>query len=147
MASLKCTVVIPTRELFSGEIYYANIPGYEGYYGILPGHEMMVASNRSGGILTLTFDADGNEKKQFMLYEGATQVFEDKITILGRFGRAVEDIDAVDLRKKSDELSAHIEELEKIDEPEGQDKVELDNARTKLEWYQLQIDYAEGSAE
>ena len=74
MATLHCSVAIPTRELFSGEIYYASVPGFEGSYGVLPGHEMLVATNKSGGILTLHLDAEGRQKKQFILYEGACQV-------------------------------------------------------------------------
>ena len=43
MPNLLCMVATPTRELFSGEIAYADVPGSEGNYGVLSGHEMLVA--------------------------------------------------------------------------------------------------------
>ena len=45
MPNLLCMVATPTRELFSGEIAYADVPGSEGNYGVLSGHEMLVAKN------------------------------------------------------------------------------------------------------
>lgn len=143
MAALRCVVAIPTRELFSGEIYYASIPGVEGSYGVLPGHEMLVATNKSGGILTIHLDSEGHEKKQFLLYEGAAQVYNDVVTVLGRFGKNVEDIDVAEMRQKYDKLRLRIEELEKKDDE--QDKAAVETGRVKLEWYQMQLDYAEGS--
>lgn len=143
MAALRCVVAIPTRELFSGEIYYASIPGIEGSYGVLPGHEMLVATNKSGGVLTINLDPEGREKKQFLLYEGAAQVYNDVVTVLGRFGKDVEDIDVAEIRKKADNLRLKIQELEKSSDE--QDHAALETGRTKLEWYQMQLDYAEGS--
>ena len=64
MPNLLCMVATPTRELFSGEIAYADVPGSEGNYGVLSGHEMLVAKN-SPGVLTLWMDAAGNEKRRF----------------------------------------------------------------------------------
>lgn len=144
MATLHCIVAIPTRELFSGEIYAASVPGAEGSYGVLPGHEMLVATNKSGGVLTIDLDAEGREKKRFLLYEGATQVYNDVVTVLGRFGKNVEDIDVAEIRQKADKLRLRLEELEKKGSDE-QDEAELSTGRVKLEWYQMQLDYANGS--
>ena len=101
MPNLLCMVATPTRELFSGEIAYADVPGSEGNYGVLSGHEMLVAKN-SPGVLTLWMDAAGNEKRRFALYEGATQVYADRLTVLARFGVDVDNIDAEAVRKKAD---------------------------------------------
>lgn len=143
MATLHCIVAIPTRELFSGEIYYASIPGADGSYGVLPGHEMLVATNKSGGVLTLNLDAEGREQRKFLLYEGAAQVYNDVVTVLGRFGKDVEDIDAAEMRQKADKLRLQIEELEKKDD--DQNRTALETSRTKMEWYQMQLDYVGGS--
>lgn len=145
MATLHCTVAIPTRELFSGVIYSASIPGAEGSYGVLPGHEMLVATNKSGGILTLNLDAEGHQTKQFILYEGAAQVYNNVVTVLGRFGKNVEDIDVSEIRQKADKLRLRLDELEKKGADE-QDQAELSTGRVKLEWYQMQLDYVNGSA-
>ncbi len=144
MSTLFCTVAIPTRELFAGEVASVTVPGVEGSYGVLPGHEMLVAINKSGGVLTLGLDAEGNNKKQFLLYEGAAEVFNDTVTILGRFGKCVDDIDVEDIREKRDELSQQLEEIDEDTEDE-QDHALLETSRARLNWYDLQISYAEGS--
>ncbi|MFR1167186.1 MAG: F0F1 ATP synthase subunit epsilon [Adlercreutzia equolifaciens] len=92
MASMGCIVALPDKALFQGEITYANIPGTDGYFGVLPGHELTVSLNREGGVVTLTIGE--NEKREFLVMGGATSVLDDKVTVLARFGTAVEDIDA-----------------------------------------------------
>lgn len=145
MAELHCTVAIPTRELFSGEIAYASVPSVDGYYGVLPGHEMMVATNRSGGVLTINLDEAGNDQREFLLYEGASQVMNDTLTVIGRFGVEVDKIDTDEIRKKADALR---EELSKIeDAEEAQKKVSYRTNKKLLEWYELQIRYKEGKSE
>lgn len=142
MATLRCTVAIPTRELFSGEIAYASIPGADGSYGVLPGHELFVGTN-SKGILSLWLDADGKDRREFLIMEGAAQVFNDIVTVLGRFGAEVSEIDADVVAKKAEDMRAKIAELEKADDE--QSKAALETSRTRLEWYELQLSVADGS--
>ena len=61
MPKYRCVVAIPTRELFSGDIDYANIPGSIGYMGVLSNHENYVGLNRTGQ-LTLWLDPEGKER-------------------------------------------------------------------------------------
>lgn len=141
--ALRCTVATPTRELFQGEIAYASIPGADGSYGVLPGHELFVGTN-SKGIVSLWLDAEGKERREFLVFEGASQVFNDRVSILGRFGAEVSSIDAAEVRAKADEMRVKIEGLEKAEDE--QSKAELETSRLRLEWYELQLNAAEGSA-
>ncbi len=144
MAALRCVVCIPTRELFSGEIAYASVPSAEGSYGVLPGHEMIVATNKNGGILTLNLDEAGKEQRKFLLYEGASQVFNNILTVLGRFGVDVDNIDVDEVRKKAEGMREHIAKLE--EEQGEQPSVELRVSRKRLDWYETQIAYKENNA-
>ena len=141
--ALRCTVATPTRELFSGEIAYASIPGADGSYGVLPGHELFVGTN-SKGILSVWLDAEGKDRREFLLMEGAAQVFNDIVTVLGRFGVEVSNIDAAAVRQKADDMRKQIEELEKAEDE--QSKAALETSRTRLEWYELQLSVVDGSA-
>ena len=141
--ALRCTVATPTRELFSGEIAYASIPGADGSYGVLPGHELFVGTN-SKGILSVWLDAEGKDRREFLLMEGAAQVFNDIVTVLGRFGVEVSNIDAAVVRQKADDMRKQIEELEKAEDE--QSKAALETSRTRLEWYELQLSVVDGSA-
>ena len=128
MASMGCIVALPDKALFQGEITYANIPGTDGYFGVLPGHELTVSLNREGGLVTLTID--DNEKREFLVMGGATSV-------LARFGTAVEDIDAEAVRAEADECKSAIAELEQKNDP--QDQATLMTWQKKLEWCEAQL--------
>ena len=128
MASMGCIVALPDKALFQGEITYANIPGTDGYFGVLPGHELTVSLNREGGLVTLTID--DNEKREFLVMGGATSVLDDKVTVLARFGAAVEDIDA-------EACKSAIAELEQKNDP--QDQATLMTWQKKLEWCEAQL--------
>ena len=50
----RCAVLTPTRELFADDIYYADVPGFVGHYGVIKGHEikkdMFSEDEETGGI-------------------------------------------------------------------------------------------------
>ena len=144
MEGLRCVVCIPTRELFAGEISYASVPSAEGSYGVLPGHEMIVAANKTGGVLTLNLDEAGKEQRKFLLYEGASQVYNNILTVLGRFGCDVDTINIEEVREKAEAMRGHIADLEQ--EEGEQTSVELRVSRKRLEWYETQIAYKENNA-
>lgn len=86
MPKFRCTVAIPTRELFHGEIEYAQIPGSEGDLGVMAGHEMFVCTNRPG-VLTLTLDEAGKDKRYFVTYGGFAQVLDNNLSVLCPYGQ------------------------------------------------------------
>lgn len=139
MPNLLCLVATPTRELFSGEVSYIEVPGMEGNYGVMKGHEMFLSTNRPG-MLTLWLDEAGNEKRQFAVYEGATQVFNDKVTVLARFGADVSTIDADAVRGKVARMKEVIADLEKTHGEEGDAYgAVLETSKSRLAWYETQL--------
>lgn len=137
---IDCCVATPTRELYFGKVYYVDVPSVDGSYGVLPGHEMAVTLNKDGGICTLHLDEAGTQKEQFILLEGATQVYKDRVTVLGRFGKNVKDIDVDAIEEKARVMREHIEQLEA--ESDTQDRAEARVAKKRLKWYETQIEYA-----
>lgn len=127
--------LFPTKALFQGEITYANIPGTDGYFGVLPGHELTVSLNREGGVVTLTIGE--NEKREFLVMGGATSVLDDKVTVLARFGTAVEGIDAEAVRAEA----ARVQERHRRAgaEERSQDQATLMTHQKKLEWCEAQL--------
>lgn len=140
MPKFRCTVAIPTRELFSGEIDYAEIPGSEGSYGVLAGHQMMVTTTKPG-ILTLHLDPEGHEKREFVTNGGFAQTTGDQLLVLARMGRDVKDIDVQDAQRKLNDLNKQIEQLQSS--TSETDAAVLETSLAKKSWYELQIKVGE----
>ena len=151
--SFRCIVATPTRELFNGPIYYADVPGFAGHFGVLNGHESLVATNHQGGKLTLHLDPDGNEKKVFLIHRGCTQMLHNHLSVLGRFGCDPETIDVDKVRAKAEKLSAEIDmrkaELESVTDEDvlAAGKAWVTTEEIHLSWYEAQIEFAETGKE
>lgn len=144
--SFRCVVAIPTRELYSGDVYYADVPGCEGHYGVLHGHESLVSLNAKGDVLTLWLDEAGNERKTFLVHMGCSQVLNNHLSVVGRFGCATDDINVEEVKAKADRLSAEIEEKKAQvgdGEHDEQETVWITTNERRLEWYNAQIEFAQ----
>ena len=149
----RCAVLTPTRELYADDIYYADIPGFAGHYGVIKGHESLVATNHQGGRLTLWLDPEGKEKKEFLIHRGCSQMLHDHLAILCRFGCPIDEIDVDKVRRKIERLNEELDmaraDLEKL---EDEDKIAAAKAwitseEIHLSWYEAQIDFAETGRE
>ena len=141
MPKYRCVVAIPTRELFSGEIDYANIPGSIGYMGVLSNHENFVGLNRTGK-LTLWLDPDGNERKEFLISGGFTQVLNNHLSVLPRFGCTLDSIDVDEVQAKIEALKADIAEAEAKESGELEDpffETSLPTMKLCLGWYETKV--------
>lgn len=139
--TLHCTVAVPNRQLFDGEIYYASIPSVEGQYGILPNHEMILSLNSKGGLCTLHLNEDGSDKKEILLYDGIAQVFDNKLTVLGRLGKLTERIHLDEMKERAVAQEKLVEDLRTRAQSDS-DKAILAQEESRLEWYMLQVDWA-----
>lgn len=145
--TFRCVVGIHTRELLDEDVYYANVPGIDGMYGVLPGHELNVSLNKRGGICTVHLDETGNDKVQFLIYDGASQMFNGILTVLGEFAVDVTKIDEEAVRADLEEATKRIEVLESAEELSAQDKTRLRVYKHRQRWDNYQLDYLKGSTQ
>jgi len=149
----RCAVLTPTKELFAGDIYYADVPGYVGHFGVVKGHESLVSTNHQGGKLTLWLDPEGKEQKVFFIHRGCTQMLHDHLAVLARFGCEADGIDVEKVRGKAERLSAMLEEARKRYEAEADEdrkaaeKAWISTEEIHLSWYEAQIVFAETGKE
>ena len=139
MGSLLCHIVSPTREHYLGKIHYASIPGIDGSFGVLAGHQTSVVLNASQGIVTIWLNEDGSSKEEFLVMEGLTQVFNNTVKILGRFCKNIKAVDKDGLEEKISELESKIEQYQLQEDEIG--KILLESAQEHLAWYQYQLNY------
>lgn len=83
-------VVTPDRLVVQERVDEVQVPGSEGYFGVLPGHTPLLATL---GIGELWF-RKGQEKTFLSISGGFAEVLPDRVTILARIAERAEEIDA-----------------------------------------------------
>jgi F-type H+-transporting ATPase subunit epsilon len=90
MASqLTLSIVTPERELVRVQVDEVELPGSEGYFGVLPGHTPMLATLTVG---RLTYRA-GQDTHTLAVANGFAEVLPDAVTVLAQIAERAEDID------------------------------------------------------
>jgi F-type H+-transporting ATPase subunit epsilon len=90
MASqLTLSIVTPERELVRVQADEVELPGTEGYFGVLPGHTPMLATLTVG---RLTYRV-GQETRVLAISVGLAEVLPDAVTVLSQIAELAEDID------------------------------------------------------
>ena len=115
---LRLEFVTPDRALVHEDVDEVEIPGEEGYFGVLPGHAPMLAALGTGEL----WYRKGNEKKYAFVAGGFVEVLQDRVAILAPIAERAEDIDA-----QRAEAAKHRAE-ERISRP----VVEMDYERARI---------------
>jgi len=123
MASFYFELVSPEKLLFSGEVEQVDVPGAEGYFGVLADHAPMVTTLRPG---VLTVHAAGGAQKIVVL-GGFAEVSSAGLTVLADLAEAAESIDGSVIATRMSELESRIAKTE----PDS----ELDKLVTRLDHY------------
>jgi F-type H+-transporting ATPase subunit epsilon len=97
--TFKLEIVTPEKKVVDAAATEAQIPGKNGYLGILPGHAPLITELAVGEV---TFHADGGEEQRLAVAWGFAEVLPDKVTILAETAERPNEID-VDRARKSKE--------------------------------------------
>jgi F-type H+-transporting ATPase subunit epsilon len=73
------SVLTPERAVFEGRVEYVQVPGSEGYLGVLAGHAALVAELAAG---TLTVRESGGDERHWQVSGGFFEVAADRATVL-----------------------------------------------------------------
>ncbi|MGB2716798.1 MAG: F0F1 ATP synthase subunit epsilon [Vicinamibacterales bacterium] len=82
-------IVTPDRSIVRDAVDEVQIPGSEGYFGVLPGHTPLLASLAVGEM----WYRKGQEKTFLAIAFGFAEVLPDRVTILARLAERAEEID------------------------------------------------------
>ena len=100
--SLTLEIVTPDRALVAEQVDEVEIPGSEGYFGVLPGHAPLLASLQVGEL----WYRKGQEKHYLAIAFGFVEVLPEKVTVLAQIAERAEDIDA----RRAEQAKARAEE-------------------------------------
>jgi F-type H+-transporting ATPase subunit epsilon len=104
--TLTLEIVTPDRSIVSQQVDEVELPGADGYFGVLPGHTPLLASLQVGEMWYRT----GQEKHYLAVAFGFAEVLPDRVTVLAQIAERAQDIDvtrAESAKKRAEERVAH----------------------------------------
>src|SRR5512138_459821 len=87
--SITLEIVTPDRALVSQTVDEVELPGADGYFGVLPAHTPLLASLQVGEM----WYRIGQEKHYLAIAFGFAEVLPDRVTVLAQIAERAEDID------------------------------------------------------
>ena len=102
---IQLRIVSAERSLVNESVDEVEIPGSEGYFGVLPGHTPLLALLGAGEL----WYRQGTEKHYFSMAFGFAEVQPDQVTILAQIAERADEIDlarAEAARKRAEERLA-----------------------------------------
>jgi F-type H+-transporting ATPase subunit epsilon len=102
---LTLEIVTPDRALVSEQVDEVQLPGSDGYFGVLPGHTPLLASLQVGEL----WYRIGQEKYYLAVAFGFVEVLPERVTVLAQIAERAHEIDvarAEAAKKRAEELVA-----------------------------------------
>jgi len=88
-ANLRLQIVSADRSLVNEQVDEVEIPGADGYFGVLPGHTPLLALLGMGQL----WYRQGQDKHYLALAFGFAEVQPDRVTILAQIAERADEID------------------------------------------------------
>lgn len=123
-------IVTPERLLVDDRAEEIQIPGKNGYLGVLPGHAPLITELAVGEI---TYRHGGTTQRLSVAW-GFAEVLPEKVTILAQSAERAEEIDAARAERARDRAQALLNS--------GNPETDFSRARTALERAQARLDVA-----
>jgi len=86
---LTLEIVTPERALVAEQVDEVELPGSEGYFGVLPGHTPLLTSLNVGEL----WYRIGQEKHYLSIAFGFAEVLPERVTVLAQIAERAQDID------------------------------------------------------
>lgn len=87
--SIDLQIVTPERMLVHEQVDEVEVPGVDGYFGVLPGHTPLLAALSVGEL----WYRQGQAKTYLSIVHGFAEILPDRVTILAQLAERAEDID------------------------------------------------------
>ena len=105
---LSLSVVTPEGQAFHGEAEAVVLPGSEGQFGVLPGHEPFLPGLRIG---SMTIRKPGGEELHAAVSQGFAEVHDDQVSVMVGTCDFAHDIDRSRAEIARDRALKQLEEL------------------------------------
>ncbi len=86
---LRLEFVTPERAIAHEDVDEVELPGENGFFGVLPGHAPLLAALKTGPV----WFRKGNDKQYAFISSGFAEVTADQVSVLAQVAERAEDID------------------------------------------------------
>jgi F-type H+-transporting ATPase subunit epsilon len=127
--SIELQIVTPERHVLQETVKSVEIPGKEGYLGILPGHAPLITEL---GIGILAY-RKGDENHFVTVIHGYAEVLPDRVIVLAEISERAEEIDVERSRAAHDRAQAELAKAGVGGDQWQREKLALDRALVRMQ--------------
>jgi F-type H+-transporting ATPase subunit epsilon len=109
-------VATPERLLVNEQVSEVQLPGTEGYMGILPGHAPLLSALGPG---VLTYQGDGKGREVLVVDGGFVEISDNHVRVLADSAEYARNIRVDAARKELDEANEALKNAHETDESEA----------------------------
>jgi len=127
--NIELEIVTPERHLLHDTVQWVEIPGKEGYLGVLPGHAPLITEL---GIGVLNY-RKGSEKRFLTIIDGYAEVLPDRVIVLAEVSERAEEINVERSREAAEKAKVEIAKTSTGDEEWQRASLALQRALVRLQ--------------
>ena len=109
---LQLQIVSADRSLVNEQVDEVEIPGADGYFGVLPGHTPLLALLGAGEL----WYRQGQEKHYLLVAFGFAEIQPERVTILAETAERAEDVDVerakLAMKRAQDRLASPVPDMD-----------------------------------
>jgi F-type H+-transporting ATPase subunit epsilon len=127
-STIRLELVTPERLVLSEEVDEVVLPGYEGEFGVLPGHTQLLAILNIG----MTWYRKGSAITRVALGGGFAEVNHDRVVVMADTAERADEIDVERAQRARDRAEARLKELSLDDDTYAKAYAELQRALVRM---------------
>jgi F-type H+-transporting ATPase subunit epsilon len=126
---IELQVVTPQRHVLQENVQYIEMPGKDGYLGVLPGHAPLLTEL---GIGILTYQKDG-QTRYLTIAHGYAEVLPDRVIVLAEISDRAEEVDVARTQESIAAAKARLAKASPGDEEWMRASVDLERSLVGLQ--------------
>lgn len=127
-STIRMELVTPERLVLSEEVDEVVLPGYEGEFGVLPGHTQFLAILNIG----VMWYREGSAVHKLALGGGFSEVTHDRVVVMADTAERADEIDMERAQRARDRAESRLKELSLDDETYAKAYGELQRALVRM---------------
>ena len=127
-STIRLELVTPERLVLSEEVDEVVLPGYEGEFGVLPGHTQYLAILNIG----MLWYRKGSAVTRIALGGGFAEVNHDRVVVMADTAERADEIDVERAQRARDRAEARLKELSMDEDTYAKAHAELERALVRM---------------